>query len=577
MKAAFKAKGTWSHCDGTSPMPMPGTGPNFFSPSVNSTNLQPELLDERRAWSKKDRDVKLDIFLSVVDEIKLEIFEVGPPLPPSSMTALEMMQALDERFESFKFEEYHHAFCHFLNLHIDQYASIEEFNTEFQATLDDLLDHGYPMDNVQACSAYFSKLRCTQNPWVAKKLKEWDSTSPQPALSDLMRECPPWMVIRPLATKQASPSQHSTSVYSEDIISTPSLKADDDEDSGAISDSGSEKTPSASTSATHSRNTSTESSQSQEITIHASADDLSEVLDFPMPSQILPTLPPPTIPKRISSKLSMVKLTPLQPLSLPPPPPINRPLPPLPVEALQVTRSRSTSPNSRAPLPPRKSSAPTSRSQTPQPDQSSVHPAMRSLTPTPQSSFSTPHLLTAPSTPDLQRPNSSHGPPTLSTPYLTPELTIRPSSSRSNKPHGNLSTFPTPPRSTPTPLLRIESSASSIISLPLQGASFDPEYQDTIIHHSNSPHHSSSLPILSSSAPDSKSTGLGLQFETPRNSPTPPPMLLDDPARFSSSPPKSLMSKLGAELMDEDRRSRKRSWSIKARVLSRRYEVKEMI
>ncbi|KAF2748801.1 hypothetical protein M011DRAFT_386473, partial [Sporormia fimetaria CBS 119925] len=151
-------------------MPMPESGPNFFSP-VTAANPQPELLEERRAWVKNDRDVKMDIFLSVADEIKLEVFEVGPPLPPSAMTAKEMMEALDERFQTFRFRDYHHVFCHFLNLHIDQYPSLEAFNAEFRATLEDLVDHGYPLDNIQACSAYFSKLRCTQNPWVAKKLQ----------------------------------------------------------------------------------------------------------------------------------------------------------------------------------------------------------------------------------------------------------------------------------------------------------------------------------------------------------------------------------------------------------------------
>ncbi|ORY09533.1 hypothetical protein BCR34DRAFT_455661, partial [Clohesyomyces aquaticus] len=152
-------------------MPMPSQGPTFFAPSP-ITEPQPELLDERRAWTKKDRDVKLDIFLSVSDDIKLDVFEAEPSKPPLSMTASEMMEVLDEQFEEFKFEDYHHVFCHFLNLHIDQYGSLDEFNLEFVATVEDLLDHGRPLDNVQACSAYFSKMRCTQNPWVLKKLKE---------------------------------------------------------------------------------------------------------------------------------------------------------------------------------------------------------------------------------------------------------------------------------------------------------------------------------------------------------------------------------------------------------------------
>jgi len=127
-----------------------------------------------------------------------DVLEVGPPLPPSSMNAQEMLQTLDERFAVFKFEAYHHAFCHFLNLHIDQFPSLQEFNQEFTSTLEDLLDHGHPLSNIQACSAYFSKLRCTQNPWVAKKLAEWDAQDTEAQCSDLMKESPLWSIIRPL-------------------------------------------------------------------------------------------------------------------------------------------------------------------------------------------------------------------------------------------------------------------------------------------------------------------------------------------------------------------------------------------
>ncbi|KAF2201549.1 hypothetical protein GQ43DRAFT_371187, partial [Delitschia confertaspora ATCC 74209] len=202
VQMGFTAKGTWGHCDGTSPMPMPERiAPSENTIPTNASETQPSLLEERRAWVKKDRDVKLDIFLSVSDDIKLDVFEVGPPLPPSAMTAKEMLDALDEHFDSFKFEDYHHVFCHFLNLHIDHYTSLEEFNAEFLATVEDLADHGFPLHNAQACSAYFSKLRCTQNPWVAKKIKEWDTLSTPPQLTDLFKEVPPWMIIRPLTYK----------------------------------------------------------------------------------------------------------------------------------------------------------------------------------------------------------------------------------------------------------------------------------------------------------------------------------------------------------------------------------------
>jgi hypothetical protein len=168
IKYALEAKGTWKYCNGKCPMPMPAT-----SPTISTTILQPSLLEERRDWVKHDREVKLDIFLSLAEEVMLDIFEVGPPLPPSNMNAQEMLEALEERFAVFRFEGYHHAFCYFLNLHIDQYSCIEDFNQEFLMTLEDLLDHGHPLSNVQACSAYFSKMRCTQNPWVAKKLEDW--------------------------------------------------------------------------------------------------------------------------------------------------------------------------------------------------------------------------------------------------------------------------------------------------------------------------------------------------------------------------------------------------------------------
>ncbi|KAF2877424.1 hypothetical protein BDV95DRAFT_472640, partial [Massariosphaeria phaeospora] len=315
VKSAFTAKGTWGHCDGSDPMPMPESGPNFFSPAP-TTNSQPELLKERKAWANKDRDVKMDIFLSVADDIKVEIFEVGPPMPPTAMTAEQMFETLDAHFEQFKFEDYHHIFCHFLNLHIDQYANLEDFNAEFQLTLSDLLDHGHPMSNTQACSAYFSKLRCTQNPWVSKKLKEWDTCLTEPNLADLMKESPPWVIIRPLTTKGASSVPES--IPEESLEDTPALSE------GEEAASEKSETATLSSESTHSRNSSDATQKSQEITVHASYEDLTGLESFPMP---LAKLPPNPVPLRLSSKKSLSQMN---MSSLPPLPPVNRPLPPLP-------------------------------------------------------------------------------------------------------------------------------------------------------------------------------------------------------------------------------------------------------
>ncbi|KNG52221.1 hypothetical protein TW65_00689 [Stemphylium lycopersici] len=201
VKFALETKDTWKYCSGSLPMPMPKTNPACTPSSKSSNDTQPSLLEERRAWVRRDREVKLDIFLSLAEEVMQDVFEVGPPLPPSNYTSQQILEALDDRFENVKFEAYHHAFCHFLNLHIDQFTNVEDFNKEFMAVLEDLLDYGHPLSNTQACSAYFSKLRCTQNPWVAKKLAEWDTQASEPQIRDLMLESPPWSCIRPLTTK----------------------------------------------------------------------------------------------------------------------------------------------------------------------------------------------------------------------------------------------------------------------------------------------------------------------------------------------------------------------------------------
>lgn len=559
-------------------MPMPDAGPNFFSPSSSPTNPQPQLLEERRAWVKKDRDVKLDIFLSVADDIKIEVFEVGPPLPPSAMTAKEMMEAMDERFDSFKFEEFHHVFCHFLNLHIDQYATIEDFNAEFLATLDDLLDHGHPMSNTQACSAYFSKLRCTQNPWVVKKLKEWDAQHPEPLLVDLMKQSPPWSIIRPLATSKA-PSQQSKpdSIPEETLEDTP--PSSDAEDTPSEHS----EVATLSSKSSHSRNSSSATQKSQEITVHASYEDLTELQAFPnVPAT---KLLPAHIPKRMSSmsKLSMQSL-----------PPINRPLPPLPTDAKSksATCSRSASPNDSTRETASNHELESSLKQrAAQPNSlpklEQVHPALRTATPTPTSEVVTtvvqsqadihPALRKSPTTPPpTQTPVPEIQVPTLaapnghissamrprtptppmgqtaflsSSPNLAPSFKLAPPSmpdvhQRPQTARSAVTPQPSTDWSQSKPLLRVDSNNSSIISLPLQGTtSTAPEYHDITITESPP-----------TKKQPSKIEMARLRFEG-----------------LTGSPPRGLL--LPSE---EEKKHRKRSWSIKAR-LSARHGIKEII
>ncbi|KAL5119434.1 hypothetical protein ACEQ8H_002703 [Pleosporales sp. CAS-2024a] len=357
IKFALEAKGTWRYCSGECTMPMPS------SRLESTANLQHSLLEERRKWVRYDRDVKLDIFLSLTEEIMLELFEVGPPLPPSNMSAQQMLEALDERFAVFKFESYHHAFCHFLNIHIDQFPSVEEFNTEFLMTLEDLLDHGHPLSNIQACSAYFSKLRCTQNPWVARKLEEWDTQKEIMDCRELLKESPPWSMVRPLVTK---PSHNFV------VESIPEEYLEDS--SASESDSSLDKSDSSSASSIslHSRNASTTvvdaappqdmvtpgrqpsvlTSRSQEITICASPEAIAE-MELQALDKELGKLPTCAIPERGSSKdkvpgtrLSAGLDAPLlewlaskKSVARKPPPPADRPLPPLPPHAQQTKES----------------------------------------------------------------------------------------------------------------------------------------------------------------------------------------------------------------------------------------------
>ncbi|CAO2652779.1 Nn.00g021900.m01.CDS01 [Neocucurbitaria sp. VM-36] len=484
IKFALETKGTWKYCNGKCPMPMPEAGPNSKSSKNSQASIQPSLLEERRAWVRHDREVKLDIFLSLADEVMQEVFEVGPPLPPSNLNAREMLKALDETFVDFKFGLYHHAFCHFLNLHIDQYATIEEFNEEFSTTLEDLLDHGQPLSNAQACSAYFSKLRCTQNPWVAKKLEEWDAQSSEPELVDLMKESPPWSFIRPLVTK-SSQGFHAESIQEESL-----------EDSSAHSDSDTISEPSdastASSRTSRSRHTSSITTHSQEITVHASSEDVAEIdpLAFRKPER----LPASAIPECHSSKDHLPKTSSVDDLtddleeaakwrtlkkSAAPMPllaPINRPLPPLPPQASQLidteTRSRSTSPRANTipksssqtslTVPTLRASPPTStlatqspmlRLETTHPTlrpitptslgsteylPTDIHPALRPRTPTPtlaQLQLQTPPMKPRTPSPPLKLPDFVSSSPNLAIPWpSTPDIPQRPHSSRAALP-----------------------------------------------------------------------------------------------------------------------------------------------
>jgi hypothetical protein len=473
IKFALEAKGTWKYCNGQATMPMP------TSPTVSTANLQPSLLEERREWVKHDREVKLDIFLSLAEEVMLELFEVGPPLPPSNMNAQEMLEALEERFAVFKFESYHHAFCHFLNLHIDQYPSIEEFNREFLTTLEDLLDHGNPLSNVQACSAYLSKLRCTQNPWVAKKLEEWDTQSREIDCMELLRESPPWSIIRPLATKTSQNFQVES-------IPEEYLEGSSGSDSNVSSEESDASTVSSMSS--HSRNVSTNvvdttpslnvmepqrqlsvwTTKSQEITVCASPEAIAELNSLAARKDIQ-GLPTPAIPERGSSKhqvpRTLLSDDPEAPLpewlaskksvARRPPPPHDRPLPPLPTQAQQTKDDSQSSPPKAEPTnftnastvsltmstrktPPTPSSSfpalrletthPTLRPQTSNP-LLDVHPALR--TQPSISSETHPAITTQPSAPVLTLPLL----PTIdTTPLSFPFPTTRPSSAELRRP-----------------------------------------------------------------------------------------------------------------------------------------------
>jgi hypothetical protein len=494
VKFALETKDTWKYCDGTNKMPMPDARPAssaLVAINQKTKHIQPSLLDERRAWVRRDRE---------------ELFEVGPPLPPSNLNAQNMLEMLDERFDVFSFEAYHHAFCHFLNLHVDQYTSIAEFNKEFAAVLEDLLDYGHALSNTQACSAYFSKLRCTQNPWVAKRLEEWDAQSSQPEIHDLMQESPPWSCIRPLATKPsqtfqagATPEEHlEDSSGQSDIDAAPS---DTSTESGSFS---------------HSRQISSSTTRSQEIIVHASTEDITAL----NPDALREALE--KLPAEANQHLSSKAYTPMvtesatpawlnAKQSISPTSFFDRPLPPLPPQSHQKpdTESRARSASPRLPISvfrnPSQTSltTPTSNvrphtadpASTPTTPSSqlqleSTHPVLR---PRSQTLVSTPPPLS--DHPAFRNASSSS---TTQLPHIAlaqRPLTARPSIRSSIAPYRTV--FPT----LESPIYNISSSPSLGLVVPHSTPDLESKWSDstrTTLHYSKSSHGSD---ILSQSAP----------------------------------------------------------------------------
>lgn len=260
IKFALETKDTWKYCNGTFPMPMPKERPTLPRFEGEMYDTQPCLLQERRAWMRQDREVKLDIFQSLAEEVMLDVFQVGPPLLPTKCNAQQMLETLDRRFNVFEFEGYHHAFCHFLTMRVDQYASFDEFNKEFLTVLEDLHDYGQPLSNTQACSAYFSKLNCTQNPWVAKMVEEWGAQCSEPQIHDLVQESRLWPYVKPLKSKS------SQGCYEKPIPENPLY---DDEPELANGDAAPElsDTSTVSSKASHSKELSETTSERQSSTV----------------------------------------------------------------------------------------------------------------------------------------------------------------------------------------------------------------------------------------------------------------------------------------------------------------------
>ncbi|KAF9694107.1 hypothetical protein EKO04_007847 [Ascochyta lentis] len=584
VKFACETKGTWGFCDGSQSMPMPKAGSRTGSPRTSNTALQPSLLDERRAWVRQDREVKLDIFLSLSEEVMEEVLHASSPLPPSNMNAQEMLTALDRRFTAFRFEEYHHAFCHFLNLHMDQYSCLDDFNLEFRTTLEDLRDYGHPLSNIQACSAYFSKLRCTQNPWVVQKLEEWDTQSPSPKLEDLMKQSIPW-TFKP-STANSSPNLKTESIP-EDLVDDSSSQSDTD---------GSSISTSSSPSKLHSRqtsNTTAITTHSLEITIHASSEDVAQAIHLPRLPATRYT--PAALPSQLSPKKSMPLMAPL--------PPINRPLPPLPKHILHASpRARSASPRIMVPSPKAnisspKSSAKSTQSPNPQtpclrletthpslrpksptlldhkefgpkpapspitPGETKVHPALRqAIAPTALSTTMTSTTLRV--TPPL--PSQVFGlDQSIAVPW--PNTPDRPTSSRADLPSGQ--TQREVPALDAFTRLRAMSGASSTTSLPLTGtrAISPPRLQDRPLLKSTN---TNTSPPLGSASPPKVLQGRTPTFESlgvPRCSS--PDRFDGEKIERSSRPVRGLVARLSGDSLEvkeekDLRKARKKSWSM---------------
>ncbi|KAJ4985895.1 hypothetical protein SVAN01_08584 [Stagonosporopsis vannaccii] len=581
IKFACETKGTWGFCDGTYPMPMPR------SPRSSNT-LQPSLLDERKAWVRQEREVRLDIFLSLSEDVMEEVLYAGPPLPPSNMSAQQMVEALDRHFTSFKFNDYHHVFCHFLNLHMDSYGSLEEFNIEFKTTLEDLRDYGHPLSNVQACSAYFSKLRCTQNPWVAKKLEAWETEAVIPKLENLMKESMPW-TFKP--SRSSSPNLKAESIPEELIDDTSSQS--DTENSSISTTSSPSKVHSRQTS-----NTTAITTHSLEITVHASSEDIAQI-------DRLPRLPaskyvPDGVPCNLSQNKGMPLMGPL--------PPMHRPLPPLPKHMVHaLPRARSASPRIMVPSPsanissPKSSAKSTIQPQTPSlrletthptlrprsptlldqkeygpkpapspitPSETKLHPALRqTAAPTP-SAFATTAVATLRVTPPL--PSAPFEPDTVAIPW--PSTPDRPTSSRADLP-------PKLPEVDALTRLRAMSGGSTI-SLPLSGprSISPPRLQDRPLLKSTV-----TTPPLGSASPSKilHSRMTAESVASPSRTPTfeslgvprcgSPDKLDGAKIERSRSPVRELVARLsgegnangnGSEGKEEKRRERKKSWSL---------------
>ncbi|KAL1653186.1 hypothetical protein SLS61_004432 [Didymella pomorum] len=474
---------------------------------------------------------------------------------------------------------------------MDAFTSLEEFNAEFKTTLEDLRDCGQPLSNTQACSAYFSKLRCTQNPWVAKKLEEWGTQASIPRLEDLMKESIPW-TFKP-SSSNASPKLQTESIPEELI-----------EDTSSQSDTDSNLSTASSPSTLHSRqisNTTAITTHSLEITVHASSSDIAHLTSLP---RLPATRYNPAAACHHSTKASMPLIGPL--------PPMTRPLPPLPKQVLASPRARSASPRIMVPSPKAtikspKTSAKSITPKTPELRLETTHPTLRPKSPTllDQKEYG-PKPAPSPVTPletqvhPALRQNASGlalktegSAPNIGQMALRVTPPLAPAPFEENTPVPWPSTPDAPPRSqTHTDLdaltrLRAMSGAShSTTSLPMAGRSISPpRLQDRPLLATKTttiaPTSLSSLrgPPLPYSPPKSLSncTATNDSLVTLARSRTPtfeslgvPRCTSPDKAsgggiERSRSPVRDLVARLSGdslELKNEGKRERKKSWSL---------------